>query len=538
MSETKINMTKQIDQMNVDKDSVISTLSDILGVDHVITDADELAYYSQDAFWEGVRAFAVIQPRSKQQLADAVAAATSAGCPVTARGGGMSYTRGYIPAEPNTVIVDCSHLDRIIAINEDDMYVTVEAGCTWMQLYEALAEKGLRTPYYGPMSGMFATIGGTLSQNSLFYGSGTYGTAAESVLAVEVVTADGQSIRTGSSANRAGEPFYRYYGPDLTGLFLADAGALGFKVEATLRIIPAPKATEYASFAFDNFYDMVDAQVLIGHEQLAAECFGLDPYLNGARAMVKDLKTGAKTLSDVAKSGSTLLKGVKDAVAVAKAGTGFLENIQYSLHITIDAAYEQDAVWKRDRVHAICTQKGWEMESTIPRVTRATPFRHVGEFLTGSNGERWIPIHAGVPATRIKKLFDATMGYFESKADILKEFNINTSHLSSNCGYDLSFEPAFYFPDKINIFQQRHLEPKDAEAYAKNPAVPGATAAVQGMLNDMAQLFMEQGAVNRQLGKFYPFQEAIAPESYALIQGMKTLVDPKGLINPGALGLQ
>ena len=231
-------------------------------------------------------------------------------------------------------------------------------GCTWAQLFEALKKRGLRTPYYGPMSGLVATIGGTLSQNSLFYGSGTYGTAAESVLALDVITANGTCIRTGSSANRAGEPFYRYYGPDVTGLFLADAGALGIKVAATLRVIPFPKATEYASFAFDTFYDMVDAQIAIAREQLAAECFGLDPYLNGARSEVKDIKAGLSALAGVATSEDSFAKGVKSAFAIAKAGTGFLDNTLYTLHITADAPSADHAAWKINRINDICSAKG------------------------------------------------------------------------------------------------------------------------------------------------------------------------------------
>ena len=508
-----------------------------LGAAHVITDTVEIAYYSQDVFWQGVPAAAVIRPQTKSDLADAVKMITSSGYAVTARGGGMSYTRGYIPAQDKTVMIDMGAMNRIVEIRDDDMYVTVEAGCTWAQLFDALKTRGLRTPYYGPMSGKVATIGGTLSQNSLFYGSGTYGTAADSVLALEVVTAEGQTIRTGSAANRAGEPFYRTYGPDLAGLFLADAGALGIKAEATLRLIEAPAATEFASFAFDSFHDMVDAQIQIARRQLAAECFGLDPYLNGARSEVKDLKTGLNTLVDVAKAGDSLAEGVKSAFAVAKAGTDFMKDVRYTLHITADAPTADHARWKIDAIKAICARGGREMEESVPRVMRAAPFQDVGQYLTGTKGERWIPIHAGVPTSRIKHVFDATMAYFESKADLLAEFNIATSHLSTVCGYDMSFEPAFYYPDNLEAFQLRHVADKDLKAYGELPHVPGATAAVQGMLQDLAELFVREGAVNRQLGKFYPYQDAIAAETYGLLQGIKQVVDPKGLINPGALGL-
>jgi len=520
-----------------DSSSLISALTNRLGPDQVITAPDELHYYAQDVFWHGVSPSAVIRPKSKADLTDAVAKITSAGFAVTVRGGGMSYTRGYIPAQDNTVMIDMSALNRIVEIREDDMYVTVEAGCTWARLFDTLKAKGLRTPYYGPMSGLVATVGGTLSQNSLFYGSGTYGTAADSVLSLEVVTADGTLIRTGSAANQAGEPFYRTYGPDLAGLFLADAGALGIKAQATLRLINAPAATEFTSFAFDTFHDMVEAQIQIARRQLAAECFGLDPYLNGARSQVKDLKSGLNTLVDVAKAGETLTDGIKSAFSVAKAGTGVLKDVRYTLHITTDAPTEDHAQWKINEIKTICGEKGREIEDSVPRVMRAAPFQDVGQYLTGSDGERWIPIHAGVPTSRIKQVFDATMAYFESKADVLAKYNIATSHLSTVCGNDMSFEPAFYYPDNWEEFQNRHTDPKERKAYGHLPHVPGATAAVQEMLQDLAELFVREGAVNRQLGKFYPYKDAMAPETFALLRGIKQVVDPKGLINPGALDL-
>lgn len=70
-------------------------------------------------------------------------------------------------------------MNRVVEINTDEMNVIVEAGCTWKALHEALAPLGVQTPYWGPLSGAYATVGGALSQNSLFHGSGVGGTAAE-----------------------------------------------------------------------------------------------------------------------------------------------------------------------------------------------------------------------------------------------------------------------------------------------------------------------------------------------------------------------
>jgi FAD/FMN-containing dehydrogenase len=514
-------------------------LAAVVGADRLVTDPEELAYLSQDAFWDDAVAAAAVRPADREQLAAAVGTATAAGYAVVPRGGGMSYTRGYVPDRARSLLVDCRDLNRILEINARDRYITVEAGCTWMQIYEALKPLGLRTPYFGPMSGMLATVGGALSQNSMFLGSATWGTVAESVLGLQVVLADGRRISTGSRALRAGKPFFRHYGPDLTGLFLADTGALGVKVEATLRLIPMPACTEYAAFAFDDFASMLEAQTAIAGAGLAAECFGLDPYLNGERTLVKDLKSGLGTLAGVVKAGESLGKGLKDALAIAAAGaTGFASGVRYSLQVTCDAAHPADAAWRLGEVKRLAAAAGGrEMEPVIPKVVRATPFKHPGEFLVGHAGERWIPIHACLPPSAVMPVYQATMDYFRSKAEVLSRYHIATSHLTACSGNDVIFEPAFYYPDALKTFHLRNLLPADAARYRDNPAVPGATEAVIGMLGDLARIFREHGAVHQQIGRFYPYRESLDPATWELLEGIKGLVDPAGLMNPGSLGL-
>ena len=115
-------------------------------------------------------------------------------------------------------------------------------------------------------------------------------------------------------------------------------------------------------------------------------------------------------------------------------------------------------------------------------------------------------------------------------------FGIATSHLTGSSGHDIVFEPAFYWPDALKPFHLRHLEPADARKYRDNPAVPGATAAVTRLLGGLARIFLEHGAVNQQIGKFYPYRDALAPATWDLLAGVKRLVDPAGLMNPGSLG--
>jgi D-lactate dehydrogenase (cytochrome) len=253
-----------------DASGLVERLEQVLGRDNVLSDLESRRFFSTDLSWRpGETAAAVIRPDSVDRLSQAVGAVTAAGFSVVPRGGGMSYTTGYVPDREKSVLVDMRSMNRIVEINGDDMYVVVECGVTWKDLHETLAPLGLKTPYWGPLSGMYATVGGALSQNSLFHGSGVNGTVAESVIGLTVVLADGTVATTGSGAHKSGNPFWRHFGPDMTGLFTADTGAFAVKAVAVLRLEKAPSHTEYLSFRFDTLDAMLQAQVEIARLNIA-----------------------------------------------------------------------------------------------------------------------------------------------------------------------------------------------------------------------------------------------------------------------------
>ncbi|MBK7312258.1 FAD-binding oxidoreductase [Candidatus Aalborgicola defluviihabitans] len=175
----------------MNQNEIVAALSAAIGAEQVLHDDTSRAHFSHDLFHSGLPPACVVVPRTPEDVVDAVRVATTAGHPVVPRGGGMSYTGGYVANDDKAVMFDLRRLDRVLEIDEVNRFVTVEADCTWAKLHEALAAKGLRTPYWGPLSGKKATIGGTLSQNSVFFGSVRHGSAAESVLSVDVVLADG-----------------------------------------------------------------------------------------------------------------------------------------------------------------------------------------------------------------------------------------------------------------------------------------------------------------------------------------------------------
>ncbi len=522
------------------QNSLLRALTDLLGPDNVLADADALAFYSTDVYRRAdIDATLVIRPGTVEELSEAVRTATSLGAPVIPRGGGLSYTGGFLPTRPGSVIVDMLRLDRIVEINTTDMYVTVECGASWRALYGALQPLGLRTPYFGPMSGYHSTIGGALSQGSIFLGSTQYGTSSESVLSLEVVTADGARLATGSAGglNGAG-PFFRSYGPDLTGVFLNDAGALGFKARATLRLLHAPKESAFASFTFASHGALLRTMSEVSRRGLAAECFGADPYIWGMRLWDADLARDVKRLAGVVKAGRTLATGLKDAARMAIAGRRALGAVEYAMNVVVDGRRQTEVEFALDEIRTLARAEGGdEVEATVPRAIRGAPFLPPNDIL-GPKGERWAPSHGIAPHSRILAVTDALHAFFAERADLLARHEVEwgyvTFAISSSA---ILLEPMLYWPGARELYHDRMIEPAHLAKLPRHGARPQTQEMMRRLRADLCALWLEQGCVHLQIGKTYPYLDSRAPALRELLLGVKATLDPQGLVNPGALGL-
>lgn len=531
-------MTAELEAAPADA-ALISQLKAVLGDDGVLSDLDQRTFYSTDlSFRDRAIAAAVIRPRDAETLARAVGICTRAGYAMLARGGGMSYTSGYTPQSERSVLVDMQHMDRVLEINTEDMFVTVECGCTWKTLYEALTAKGVRTPYFGPLSGMYATIGGALSQNSLFMGSGIHRTVAESVLGLKVVLANGELVQTGSAAHRHSNGFYRHFGPDMTGLFTADTGAFGIKAVATLRLIPAPAATAYLSFKFDRLEDMLGAQVELARLLICSECYGFDPYYNaGFEQQGITFEEGISIVGKIARKGG--LKGLKQAAKVAMGGKTILREVPYSLHMTLDGHTEAVVAEHVDIAAEICQQAGGvEMTNTIPTVFRAQPFGGVRTVLLGAEGEIWIPVHGFFPLSKAIAAAEATEAFLAEKKPILEQWDIKTSYLTCFSGAEFVIEPSFYWADELGEFRLSLIETEFADNWRGIPADHDKRKTALALRDELRDLYDSLGAMHLQIGKYYPYFDMMSdPNLPQLIKDIKQVVDPDTLMNPGALGL-
>ena len=517
---------------------VITTLRGLVGDGHVLTAEADRRFFCHDIYGPGELAACVVQPGSVDELRGAVAAATSRGFAVVPRGGGSSYTGGYLPDRTRSVMIDARRLDRIVLVNEGDMYVTVECGITWKQLYLALREKGVRTPFWGPLSGAVATVGGSLSQNAILWGSAKYGASAESVLGLEVVLADGSLLATGAAGSLATKPFFRHYGPDLTGVFLGDTGALGVKARATLRLVRLPSAVETASFGFASHDDTAAFMTEVVREGLVSECFGMDPELTRQRMKRASLTQDVKALAGVVTSAKSLLGGVREAAKVVAAGRSFLDESPYSVHVGTEGRDEdavRNAMTETRRVAARC--RGHEVENTIPKVLRGDPFVPMTSAI-GPEGERWAPVHGLVPLSEAASTWSAVRALIDEERSSLDRLGIVIGVLVAVVGPGaFVLEPVFYWPGPRTVFYERMLDPATLGRFRDFPESPEVVAFVDAMRKRLIALFLAKGAVHLQIGKTYPYREGRRPETWALLNAIKSAVDPKRLMNPGSLGL-
>ena len=524
-------------EMTTSDQPILARLTALLGASNVITGETERRFYSTDIYSAGQLPLAVVRPASSNDVSQILQLASAHKLAVVARGGGASYTDGYPPAEANTLMIDTVRMNRIVEINERDMYCVVQSGVTWAALNDALLAKGLRTPFFGPFSGIAATVGGSLSQNSVTWGSGVFGVSGETPLGVEVVLANGDVIRTGSWAAANSVPFMRSYGPDLTGLFMGDAGALGVKTSISLRLMNRHTHVMGLSFGFKDFAKMAAAMEAAAREGLNLTNFGLDPALQQGQMGKTDAATAISSARAVFASSRNVLDGTAQVLRLALAGRGFLKGSVFSAHWIVDGVDDAACRSAVARLRKVVQPFGAEVPPSVPTVANAMPFMPLYS-VRSPIGERWVPVHGLLPFSRVAAFREQLTAYYAQHEARMKELRIRYGAMFMTVSTNVFlYEPVFYWHDETNITQER-LVPAGYLAtlpqYAQN--LEGRKL-VDEMKHGIADIFHAHGAAHLQIGKFYPYMRGREPQTAKLIRDVKALLDPQRRMNPGALGL-
>jgi glycolate oxidase len=502
-----------------------------LGDAAVTTNAEGLAYFANDVYRAGGTPLAVVRPADVAALQAAVGLCARAGAAMVPRGGGASYTDGYILPEGGHVLFDITALDTI-EIDETNALVTVGAGTTWASLKAALDAKGLRTPFVGPFSGIAATVGGGMSQHTLSHGTSAHGISAQSVLSMDVVLASGELLCTSAA------PAHRYYGPDLTGLFTGDCGAFGIKARVRLPLLPLREHAETLSFAFDDFATYHAAIRKAQLERLDDSLFGLDLALSQGQIARQDgLTAHLKIAAEVLRKAPNKLKGLAQIMKMALAGEDPMRSGAYMCHFIVEGFDAADAAYRAGLLRRLMASYGREIVNSIPAFVRSMPFAPLFNIL-GPGGERWVPIHGLFTHDQAVPFDAALKALLAERQAEMDRLGVWIGTMFSTAGSTgFLYEIALYWPDARTPY---HLTTLDEDHIATLPdflANPEARVYADELKQAIIAAMQDHGASHFQLGRAYPYQQRLAPPAKSLLAAIKRELDPQNLMNPGALGL-
>jgi FAD/FMN-containing dehydrogenase len=191
-------------------------------------------------------ALAVVQPRNLEQVVQVIQACQARQIAIVPQGGNTGMVGGSVPASGgNSIVLSLRKLNAVRAIDEQNLTITVEAGCTLSQVQEAAANAGLLFPLSLASEGS-CTIGGNLSSNAGGVQVLRYGNARELCLGIEAVMPDGTALHALRGLRKDNT------GYALKDLLIGAEGTLGVITAAVMKLFPRPRTQIVAFVALES----------------------------------------------------------------------------------------------------------------------------------------------------------------------------------------------------------------------------------------------------------------------------------------------
>ena len=218
----------------------------IVGKTNVLTEEADRQSYSYDAaVLAPVVPALVIIPETQEQLGKVVKLAYENGLPITVRGAGTNLSGASIPEPGDGIVILTVKLNKILEINEQDLYAIVEPGVITAQFAAEVAKRGLFYPP-DPGSQAVSTIGGNVALNAGGLRGLKYGVTKDYIMGMEIFDYRGELIKSGSRT-------VKYVtGYNMPALMAASEGTLGVFSNIIIKLVPPPKASKAMMAVYDD----------------------------------------------------------------------------------------------------------------------------------------------------------------------------------------------------------------------------------------------------------------------------------------------
>jgi D-lactate dehydrogenase (cytochrome) len=455
-----------------DKNVLLDALSMLLGSERVSIGSSDLELHSRDQSAHLAHLpDLVVWPESTAHVSSVAAYAYEYAIPLIGWGMGSSLEGNPIPV-CGGIVVDFSRMNRILEIYAADFQVTVQPGMLYKDMNQVLAKVGL---FFAPDPGANASIGGMVANNAAGTRTVKYGATRDNVLALEVVLASGEVLRTGSRSVKQSS------GYDLTHLFIGSEGTLGLITEATLRLAPVP---EYVSAAIASF-----------------------PNTGAAAQAVFDIM--GSSLGPAALE----LVDTSAVVALNRAEHFDLAEAPY-LFLEFHGASEASLADELNMVQEICNDMGCQnYQSGLGREARAHLWqaRHrLAEILIRTHpGQVYVITDVSVPISQYPALVSGAQGALQNLTSM-------DTYIWGHAG-DGNFHAMLFFN---NTLQQRALVEGFTDHLVEQAIGLGGTSTGEHGIG---------------IGKRKYMQREHGGAAVQMMQHLKGLLDPKGILNPGKI---
>jgi len=248
------------------KESVVLKLSSILGK-KISTSPETRKAYSYDATTNWIsEPDVVVFPSTTQEISEVMEIANAERIPVTPRGAGTCLSGGPVPIRHGIVLCTIN-MNNILGFDKENWTITVEPGVVLMDLNLRLNKDKFFFPP-DPQSFFSATIGGMIAENAGGPACLKYGVTRQYVLGLDAVLPTGEVVRFGKK--NYGTAAY-----NLGDVIIGSEGTLGIVTKAQLKILPSPQARKTVlgiygdvSLAGENVFRILENGIIPGKIEL------------------------------------------------------------------------------------------------------------------------------------------------------------------------------------------------------------------------------------------------------------------------------